>query len=217
MPSFLTYGSLSMKVAGALIALYGIWLVVAEVRAIISAKKIGPLNISSLIAALYLFGLASKAAMVGPAWMRWHLSDIGFPVFIGYHVLFLRWWDGFKKNPVYTTMSSFELDQKYVELRKKMLLIAFGLSVLYELVVGFLYSLRPEVTPTMVGNLDWVDILCYTIGTGVALLDIGWAEKTLEVRKNLIEQAARERATAELNAAREARRQPRNQPRKRRR
>lgn len=160
--------------------------------------------------ALYPMGVGFKSAAIGPEFLRFHLSDIGFPVFVGY-TMYHHFRLGFEKNnPQLGHDALADMAQK---LRHRKVALAVGLIVSYgyEVFTGFLYGLRPDMEPWLVGDFDWWDIVNYTLGAALCYLLLRfWAQKLAAAQ---VEQAALEAAADEER--RRQRRQQRRQPRRR--
>jgi hypothetical protein len=130
-------------------------------------------------ASLYPLGVGCKFAILGSQFMRFHLSDIGFPLMLGYSIFMHR---QHSVDDDKTSEEFYSLEATLVVLRRRStsLLIALGLSYAYETVVGLMYSSRDDMAVQMIGNFDLLDMVMYTVGTclGLALLAF-WRRKVL--------------------------------------
>ncbi len=140
-----------------------------------------------VLMALYPIGVGFKSAVIGPEFVRFHLSDIGFPVFIGY-TLYHHFRSGFTKNNPDIGKDALADTAQALRHRKGTLAVALVLSYLYEVSTGWLYSLRPDLEPWLVGTFDWWDIVNYTLGATLAYTVMQlWSRKVAESRANVAE------------------------------
>ena len=137
-------------------------------------------------ASLYPVGVGCKFAILGPEFMRFHLSDIGFPLMLGYS-LFLHRKRGVTK--VVGSKKFYSLGETLVVLRhrKNSLLIALGLSYAYETIVGLMYWSRKDLSVQLIGTFDPLDMVMYTVGAmlGLGLLAFWRREVLFAVAANI--------------------------------
>lgn len=160
---------------------------------------------------LYPLGVGCKFAILGPEFLRFHLSDIGFPLAIGFVILLFRT-NGLKSEP------SYEHALVVVRYRRTSLLIALTLSYLFEISLGALYTTHRDVKVQMTGNFDPLDMVMYTVGAGFGLVLLEFwrrkivAEKTVHDAAVKAEQEAKPPARPRRQTHR-SRRQSRSQRR----
>ena len=124
-----------------------------------------------VVTVLYPLGFWLKLTVLGPAFLRWHLGDVGFPAFIGmwmlsYHAQHF----GFKEH-AYTQFNAARQDYRWLDMKRRCVVIAVGLSYAYELFIGWVFRTFPEARDAgHVGDFDWIDVAAYTIGGAVAYL-----------------------------------------------
>lgn len=128
-----------------------------------------------LLTSLYFIGVALKISGLGPDFGRYHLADIGFPVvLIAAAGLFLEYWRRYEDRS--TQLKDLQSDMKYAKNRLKLVPVAFGLSVVYELFAAYLHRTSP--TPVLnVGDFDWIDIAMYAFGSAAVALLLAWKVK----------------------------------------
>lgn len=176
----------------------------------------------TMIAALYPAGLTFKLLILGPEFFRFHLTDIGFPVVVGWIIMSharqrhndagTRLDDHYREQIAETTT--------YI----RAIIIGCGLSYAYESFVGLFYWFLADrlvgQTNLLVGNFDPVDMLMYTLGAGTAVLLLMRERKlTREVLLPRALRMLRERDAANRLVERQQRRQQppvSNKPRRRR-
>lgn len=120
-------------------------------------------HLTMVLLTLYPIGVGFKATLIGPEFLRFHLSDIGFPVFVGF-MLYHHFRSGFEKNN--PDLGKDQLADMAQELRQRKMasIIGLGVSYAYECFAGLLYRLRPDMEVQLVGDFDWWDIVNYTLG-----------------------------------------------------
>jgi hypothetical protein len=88
---------------------------------------------------LYIVGVACKFGLVGPDWLRFHLSDVGFPL-----VIALLLWGMYKKKYSGMSMSTmterFKLELQIIHVYMMYAVTGFVISVLYEVVTGIMVT-----------------------------------------------------------------------------
>lgn len=169
-----------------------------------------------LLISFYMIGVLCKALVIGPEFVRWYLGDIGFPVALGYV------FSSFGK-PTARERESIRTVWDMARWRllhcKIMIIVAWLMSIGYEVAVSVLFHYA-EVTPSMVGGFDWVDVAMYTVGMLAALWFIRRERDELElletIEQELIAQAQAEAKKAARAARKTARKsQPSTQSRTR--
>ncbi len=169
-------------------------------------------RLTMVLLALYPMGVGFKASVTGPEFLRWHLSDIGFPVFVGF-VLYQHFRSGFEKNNPDLGKDVLADTAQALRHRKALLVIGLLISYAYETFTGMLYRLRPDMKAELVGKFDWWDIVNYTLGAALCYgLLVIWQIAVSRVRE---QRAAEEAATAAER--REQQRGQRQQPKRQRR
>jgi hypothetical protein len=169
-------------------------------------------NLSMMLLALYPLGVGCKISLTGPEFVRYHLSDIGFPVFLGY-VFYGHFRAGYEKRnnaqldalPVHEDMAI------ALRHRRGTLIVALVASYLYEIGTGLLYRTHPAVKVQLVGSFDWWDVAYYTLGAACGYLLLRRWQYWVDYVRTAY-QAQQEAAEAEKRAERRRRRQTR-QPR----
>lgn|GEM_PF-5200275 len=121
-------------------------------------------NLLNLGAIVYPIGVFLKFGLVGPDWVRFHMSDLAFPIAVATFILQFAWVSAGRSDSVSVVVRS----------RRLMIAAAIGLafSVAIECFEGYavvhLYRYNQGI-----GAFDWIDIACYVAGTlyvvGVAL------------------------------------------------
>ncbi|HET9412375.1 MAG TPA: hypothetical protein VFO38_06090 [Candidatus Saccharimonadales bacterium] len=164
------YGGLVIAIAS---ALHGAFCVVQAVRSLGRSRYEWLERLFWVTISLYGLGTGLKFAQVGPEWVRWHMGDIGFPLFAA--VIFSRGvaarfsWD--RSMP---KLERAERAVQYGGVWRRGALIGFVVSVGYEVLAGaIIFKLKQENPDSKeelgVGGFDWWDIAHYGLG---AL--IGW-------------------------------------------
>jgi hypothetical protein len=126
-------------------------------------------HLTMVLLSLYPMGVGFKAAVIGPEFLRFHLSDIGFSVFVGF-VLYSHFRSGFEKNNPNFGRDGLADTAQALRHRKVTLVIGLIVSYVYESLTGLLYSLRPDMEVKLVGKFDWWDIVDYTLGAALCYL-----------------------------------------------
>lgn len=127
--------------------------------------------ITYALATLYPMGVGFKLLVLGPQFLRFHLSDFGFPISLGVAL-------GLHAAIRYTSPAArgdyVALTERLVaqlSVKRYMLIVALVLSYGYELFEGYFYAGPGKGTEVhLVGSFDWMDMLMYTLGFGVAYL-----------------------------------------------
>lgn len=138
-----------------------------------------------VVAGLYAIGVAAKFSLFGPRLLRWYVSDIGFPVML--LLAFTAIMSGSARSGYRKAKSEteyLELKLKATVSRFKLLAFALILSLKYELFTGWLIprAKNTGVQDGDIGEFDWLDILCYLIGSAIAaviLFHQRWIDKLL--------------------------------------
>ena len=166
--------------------------------------------------ATYPIGLGFKITSLGPDFVRFHLGDIGFPLFAGLittQFATAGYMRGVKKYGEPADVS--ERVRARVSLMKFGLTFGLILSYGYEAGVGYLYS-RTDVQAQYVGRFDFIDIAMYTLGAvgGFTILHlqsriislVASSTSTPETHRTQVPETATEAARREKLAQREQRR-----------
>lgn len=181
-----------------------------------------------LLVGMYAAGQWFKVAIVGPSFIRWHLSDLGFPVAIAVVILPPLW------QLVGVAKSNRALAAEYTptqanyyrsKLRRRAMPVAVALSYVWELLEGYAYSQNPkEMATSAAGNFDWIDMAAYTLGGGLGFF---FAHKVVQLYGQLVDaeaeyerqlaEAERRRRQAASSASAQQRRNAENQRRGRKR
>lgn len=156
-----------------------------------------------LMIEVYAIGLLCKILVIGPAVLRWHFADIGFPVACGYMVseigIFLR-----RRRAA--EMSDRECVD-YVLFMRQFMIVWFGvLSIGYEFFTGFMYA-QTGLDVALTGTTDPVDILMYVIGVAIAIWFIRREKRIIREHWLAEDEAATRRAEEEKRARRRERKQ----------
>jgi hypothetical protein len=159
-------------------------------------------HLTMVLLALYPMGVGFKASVTGPEFLRWHLSDIGFPVFVGF-VLYQHFRSGFEKDNPDIGKDMLADTAQRLRHRKALLVIGLVVSYTYETFTGMLYRLKPNMKAELVGKFDWWDIVNYTFGAALCY-------SLLVIWQIAVSRAREQRAIEEAAAAAE-RREQRNQ------
>lgn len=158
-PYFHTVGWLFLT-GGILVSLHALWVIVTKSR---KSKVHAYRAVIRLIECTYSIGLGAKFLIIGPAFIRWHLTDFGFTVAIG-ALLYHSAAHGAKLRSEYENEHyRFAVKLEYT-LRRATLVFALLLSYGYEVLVWFFYRQHPTKKVQYVGNFDWIDILMYSLG-----------------------------------------------------
>lgn len=122
-------------------------------------------------ASLCAIGGGLKFLELGPEWVRFHISDLGFPFAVAYLVCARRegsfWVDA--KSRVDSAKATLEVGRWW----RLGMVLALGLSITYEIVSGLVVAeLRSRgIGPVAgVGGFDVVDIVCSTVGAALGYL-----------------------------------------------
>lgn len=165
---FLGYGYLPVGGTWALVSIYKILRGKYESRGF---------WIASLVASMYVVGNGFKMLILGPQFLRWHLSDFGFPAFIGFMLsVHGRVLKHSRSEQITVAMHKLRVAKNVF----RTTCIAIGLAVCYEVFVGILFRSagdRVDTKQLFVGNFDWLDILAYCVGGTVALGAHRWSVK----------------------------------------
>ena len=119
---------------------------------------------------LYPVGVALKFSRFGPDWAQWHLSDIGFALFVANFL-----WSGVRaKNAAVITKWTHPLLARMAWTRVVCLLFALVGACTFELFEGLLRNyLANRVAPeklTHVPGFDLIDVWCYTAGVAFGVI-----------------------------------------------
>lgn len=125
-------------------------------------------HLTMVLMALYPLGVGFKASAIGPEFLRFHLSDVGFSVFVGF-VLYHHFGSRFTKHPDFGKDKLADT-AKVLRNRKVTLVIGLIISYAYEGFTGLLYQLNPDMKVELVGDFDWWDIVNYTFGAAVCYM-----------------------------------------------
>lgn len=136
-------------------------------------------QLMEVIASLYPIGLGFKFLMVGPDFLRFHLTDIGFPVSVGL-LLFVKYSWGLRKSPYYQSLDVVTEQRLLQRIRRNFMVLGLLLSYGYETAIGIFYQLHPDKTPILIGNFDWDDMLMYSLGGLAGFSLLYWRHKLLE-------------------------------------
>ncbi len=161
-------GTGPMLWAGYLWALGGAGIVLGNAVQVVRGWKTGveARYLSMVIMGLYPLGVGCKMALLGPEFMRFYLSDIGFPVFLGY-ALFSFATRNREEPGTQNAVVFLEDFLGVLRTRRAWLVAAICLSVLFELLMGLLFHLRPDLKELRtVGDFDWWDVVAYCTGGG---------------------------------------------------
>lgn len=162
----------SIKVAGSvvLIACIAVALFSALSMFILRSDKINFYERSLfLLATSYPIGVACKVLTLGPEFFRYYLADLGFPIAVSVFLLIPLELGLSQRNFQFINGSHRIRIEMLFSARRFALAIALLLSYSYELTIGVLYNLNPDVQGQVIGNFDWLDMLMYTIGAALAL------------------------------------------------
>lgn len=199
---------LELAVYGVVIVLFGY---IIRNMAMSSSRYQRLQHVVMLIEACYGAGVLMKFTEVGPAFIRYHLSDVGFPAMVS-RALF--WALMFAYRNVYARKHASRVPESGVAgmaatvlPRQASVVLAVLVSCAYEVFVGWLYD-RSGLEVKLVGDFDWIDIAAYAIG-GAALL-VSYREmskiavQALEQYRAQLEaeQLARQRRRAQLKSDR---------------
>ena len=195
-------------VMGVLALLYGCLTLYYHVRGFLERRTFWRWNEAFMVlGSLYPIGVGLKFMFFGPLFLRWHMTDFGFPLFISYYYLFERYWRGYKKK--YWTDESVTDGQeylKYIKFRRVSLAIALGLSYAYEIFTEGLYRFFGQFTrktdkPFMVGRFDPIDMLMYTAGAACGFVLLWVMRRRLVTTISRVQQRQEEVRQAELERA----------------
>lgn len=111
---------------------------------------------------IYTVGVVVKFMLLGPAFIRWHVSDFGFPIVLALLfarvALFVNRYE--YKGKDNTTARKSVTEACYLIMLAPLAVLA---SIGYELLVS--YSLNQGTQNLQhVGYFDWVDVACYVAG-----------------------------------------------------
>lgn len=136
-----------------------------------------------VVSACYPLGLFFKLLVIGPDFMRWHLTDFGFSVAISLLIFHgtkskaepNRFWS--KDHPLYDPDGD-NLDMrpilhnlhKQYKGRKSYIGYCLALSYIYEIAVWLLYRFGKLKKGAFVGSFDIWDVVSYTLGAAIAIL-----------------------------------------------
>jgi hypothetical protein len=167
-------------------------------------------RLTKVLLALYPLGVGCKAVALGPLFFRYHLSDIGFPVFAA--AMFF--------HPDEQAPEQSQMDYMLQWLRHRKITVVIGLvaSYGYEAFTGVMWRVQHDVMAEvkLIGNFDWVDMANYTLGAAACYtLLIIWQRRVVVAQALESYQKATSKATDE--AARHSQRPqrqrgPRNRP-----
>lgn len=166
--------------------------------------------------ATYPIGLGFKLIGIGPDFVRFHLADIGFPLFAGWITTQFMEMGYMRSAKKYgESADSGHLLQTRVSLMKFGLIAGLLFSYAYESGIGYLYS-RTDVQAQYVGRFDIIDMVMYTLGAGAGFVMLrlqsrmlsvaAAATPALEPRRTQISETVTEANRREKLALREQRR-----------
>ncbi len=159
---FLLYAGYGVLVIGAVMFLYNGY------KALRSPFGKRMYRLTWVLLALYPLGVACKGIAFGPLFFRYHLSDIGFPVFVA-TVLFRHFRMSFEKGNATLGHNDMADLAQWLRQYRVALIIGLVVSYSYEGFCGLLWHLKPDVMAEagLIGDFDWDDIANYTLGAAV--------------------------------------------------
>lgn len=164
-PYFHIVGTIFLA-GGILVALHALGDIISKRR---GSKVHTYKSLIRLIESMYSVGLGAKMLIVGPAFIRWHLTDFGFTVAIA-ALLYVAAARGAKIDSEYERKNYRLAVILEYDLHRVTLVLALLLSYGYEVTVWFIYRQHPKTEVQFVGNFDWIDMLMYTLGAIAAFV-----------------------------------------------
>jgi hypothetical protein len=138
-----------------------------------------------MVVALYPLGNGFKFAIWGPEFFRFHLTDIGFPAWLGF-VLFLHGTIHDRLADKSTSDVTIEETISLLRYRRKLLIAGLVMSYAYEIITGVMYWVRSDLPAKYVGSFDLVDMVMYTLGAALGFAVLAyWLRKALVVKASL--------------------------------
>lgn len=117
----------------------------------------------TLLTWIYAIGVILKMSGLGPEFGRYYLADIGFPVVLIYVAsLFLE--SRLKYEDRSTEDKLLRSDMQYAKNRLKLVPVALGIAICYELLAGYI-NRSAEAPVPYIGDFDWIDVLMYIVGS----------------------------------------------------
>lgn len=161
-----------VRVAGWLAVLVGVGGFAIYLRKVIRAPSIlfRLYEAPFLIAMIYPIGVGFKIVQVGPEFVRFYVADIGFPVFFGLAYGEYIAYQATRDKAGQPVLDRYSKSRITHRAKTRAMVIALAISYGYEILTGYIYRSNPDVSVSLVGNFDWVDMLMYTLGAGSALV-----------------------------------------------
>lgn len=114
-----------------------------------------------LVVALYPLGTGIKYLLIAPDFVRWHLSDVGFPAFVAF-LVYLRVYLP-KLYREYPEMKEDAGWRTYVAYQLNALKVTAVVCVAWELFSEVLFRLN-DAPSSPVGRFDPIDLAAYALG-----------------------------------------------------
>lgn len=123
-------------------------------------------------ACLYPTGEAMQQFGIGPNFIRWHLSDVGFPAALSVVWAAHRHVDA-KPESLRSNLSDEEAVRKYSETLLRSIPVFVLLAIGFEYLSGAYYAIADmkqgyPVARSGIGDFDPIDVACYVAGGVVA-------------------------------------------------
>ncbi|HEX6462150.1 MAG TPA: hypothetical protein VFZ58_02635 [Candidatus Saccharimonadales bacterium] len=173
---------------------------------------------------IYILGLGFKYTVIGPAPLRFYLSDFGAPFMAGYVFFRPMWWSEVKSS----YYEKLDWDKRwYLKLGyyRTTLIIGFCLAMIYELAAGYMHGrgrAEKQLKAMGVGHFEWWDVLCYVLALVVGLVILHLWRRQIQRDKLFLDEIDAAEAVLEKAKKREDQKQRRNkrqarQPKRKRR
>ena len=131
-----------------------------------------------ILAYLYAFGAFLKISGQGPEIIRYYLGDFGFSATIVVLVSAVFLQSRLKYDDRSTYEKLYQSEKNYVKARMKLVPMAFGFCVLFEIFAG-LVNADPDAPTSYVADFDWIDIGVYVLGASALAGLLLWKLKLL--------------------------------------
>lgn len=128
-----------------------------------------------LLALLYPIGVVLKLSGWGLDFGRYYLADIGFPVaLVAMAAIFIKRRQWYEDHS--TEQKRAQSYMNYAKNRLKLVPVALGISVAYEMFAGYVNRTTTVPVP-YIGDFDWIDIAMYVLGSIAVALLLVWKLK----------------------------------------
>jgi hypothetical protein len=118
---------------------------------------------------VFVIGLGCKLTGLGWPGLQYHLADVGIVPLVALLLFRVTHRDLQKQSRHLTNLEWTKVNVALGKKRQKMIFLAFGLAIEYEIVTGVLFEYQHAANLLSVGPFDVTDLACYAVGAAYAL------------------------------------------------